>query len=121
MKKKKRSALVDLAIAGLISAIVPAAGAWQSRAFTHAEVVTRQADDQIFRMASLRLQRERALEHSCAAALSYLADERLNPAITKEKNRTLALAAERRASTCLLPSPAGTKGPHPIVSEGDEP
>jgi len=105
-RKKKRSAWIDLAIAGLISSMLPAAAAWQSREYSHQEMVARQANDQTYRLERLRVERDRLREERCAAAARYLMDETPNPALTPHEVRSTALVIQRAADQCLLPAPS---------------
>jgi len=119
-RKKKRSAWIDLAIAGMISSMLPAAAAWQSREYSHQEAVTREADDRIYRLEALRVERERVREEGCAAAARYLADETPNPALTTPEVRSTALVMQRKAGQCLLPAPSPMPSSVPVPEQSTE-
>lgn len=117
-RRKRRSAWVDLVIAGLMSSIVPAAGAWHSRNQAHAEAVTRQVDDQAYRMAALDLRRERSQADACDAARALLGDRTAGTLLNAAERRSLAVKAERKAESCLaLPPPKAEAGPSPAPAK----
>jgi hypothetical protein len=118
--KKKRSAWVDLAIAGLISSMLPAAAAWQSREYSHQEAVTREANDRTYKLEALRVERDRLREEGCAAAARYLTDETPNPALTPQEVRSTALVMQRRADQCLLPAPSFMPPGVPVRDQSTE-
>lgn len=110
---------MDLITAGLIGSLLPGAVAWRSGTFSHSEAVTRQADDQAYRTAELRLERDKLRQQRCDSALNFLGDESVNPALTTTERRALAVSIQGRLSDCsssagdvssppvgLLPAPA---------------
>lgn len=120
-RKKKRSAWIDLAIAGLIGSLLPAAAAWQSRVYSHQEAVTRQSDEREYKLEALRVEREKLREEQCAEATRYITDETPNAALSQQETRSVALAMLRRSQQCLLlPTPSTASVPRAPASEGTE-
>ena len=101
-----------MVISALVTAAATAPLAGVVAYWNHEEAVQRLSNDRAHQEAEARLAERRLSaeqrQASCAGALTYLEDEKPNPALAKPQAKLLLEDMRRTASICALPAAAGS-------------